>query len=177
MLTKPFPNLTHKNPFFSRKIGLADIIRLGDSTQLSSDSTQLTVDASRFLQSPESVSHGVGGSTRIEFQSLPTSRLRRPDTETGQRVPMTSHSESTRFPSRNPMPESEIQPAKKSVWKTFSIRLVFITALQTEFAIGMGGVGGPHSLLAGIFGGLYLIAAVLQILSNSSLGLEESRNP
>ena len=169
MLTKPSPSPTHKKPFFPRKIGLTDIIRLCDSTPLSSDKTRDTVDDSSLLKSPESVSRVVGGSTWIEFQSLPTNRLRRPDTETGQRAPMTGHSESTSTPSRNIMPECGIQQAKSpkkplSAWRQFILFVSYFIVWQTVFAVGLGGLGRVQSSDNDVLIEILLSVAVLHVL-------------
>ena len=175
---KPSPNLTQKKPFFSRKIGLADIVRLSDGTQLSSDNTPHTLHAPIFLQS----SRSVGGSTRIELQNLPTGRLRRPDTETGLRAPTTDPSQLARSPSRSPVPEIGIQPeqtTKKppSLWKTLTPQVAFIMIGQILLAIALGGVsgGGLLSILScfvilmymTLFSGL-IISEIVNKLRNSA---------
>ena len=80
----------------------------------------------------------------MELQSLPTRRLRRPDTESGQRAPMTGHSESTRTPSRDPVPEHGTKPAKApkkppSPWIDLSLSLACYTSFQILLAISLGG--------------------------------------
>ena len=99
-------NQTHRKPFFPRTIDLADIYELSYSPLPNTDNAPHTGDASRSLQSSPSV----GGSTRIGLQNLPTGRLRRPDTETGLRGPMTNLSELATNPSNSPVSDIRYQP-------------------------------------------------------------------
>ena len=111
---------TQKKPFFSRKIGLADIFRFPNSTQPTSDKTLRTLDASSSLHS----SPNVEGITWAELQNLPTGRLRRPDTETGFRALTTDPNELARSP-----------------WKFLTIYIAYIIIIRTALAIALGGVG------------------------------------
>ena len=135
------PNQTHRKSFFSRKDGLADLFKVSHSTQPTSDDISLPVDVVSFLQSVGSVPRGIGGTTQIELHGLPTGRLRRPDTETGQRASLTVHSGSTRIPSRYPGPEHGIQMAETSYpepWRVLTGLVAFNTILQTVLAIAVG---------------------------------------
>ena len=140
--------LAHGKPFFTQKVGLADIfhmLRLPDSTEPSSDDTEHREDGSSLLQSPGSVSRGAGGNSWIELQSLPTSRLRRPDTETGQRAPVTGHSDLSRTPSSDPVPANVAKPAEapkkpSSPWRDLLVLLACYTIFQILLAMSLGGV-------------------------------------
>ena len=145
MLTKPLNNKirssdqTHGRPLFSLKSGLANLFELSHNSQPTSDNTPHTLDASSFLQSSPSIE----GSTRIELQNLPIGRLRRPDTETGLRAPMTYLSELARSPSRSPVPEIGPQPeqaTKKppSPWSDLTCLVAGIMILQIILAVVLG---------------------------------------
>ncbi len=184
MLTRPSndpitsPNLTHRKPFFSRKVGLADLFKVSHSAQPTSDDTSLTVDASSLVQSVRSVSHSVGGSTWIELHSLPTGRLRRPDTETGQRAPMTVHSDLTWIPSRYPGPENGIQLAKALIpWRSLTLWVACNTILQTLFAIALGGVGGLLPSFNGVIIVLGVVIAIISTVFDIIQAVAESRLP
>ena len=156
-------NVSHGKPFFPQKVGLADIFHIHGhpgSTQPRSDDIQHTEDGSSLLQSPGGVSRGAGGSNWIELESLPTSRLRRPDTETGQRAPMTGHSELTRTQSRDPVPENGTKSAKApekppNPWRELVVSLACYTGFQTLLAMSLGGVPWLHD-----FSGTIIVLSV-----------------
>ena len=150
MLTKPSNNKirssnhTHGKPFFSRKVGLADIFEASYSTQPTSDNAPYTGNASGFLQS----SPNGGGCTRIELQNLSIGPLRRP--ETGLRAQITNRSELARSPSRSLVPEigSQLEQNTKQCWRYLTSVIACIIILQTLLAIALGGVPGGGYLSA-----------------------------
>ena len=161
---KTFANKTHGKPFFSQKIGLADLFELLYSTQPTSDNTSLTVGASGLLQAPEGASPSVGGSSQTELQNLPTGRLRRPDTETGQRASMTGHTPLAGTPYRDAAPDNATQSAKAteipwSLWGNFIFVVVCYASFQTLIAVILGGAPVPFAFPPLI---LFPVYAVLQ---------------
>ena len=141
-------NNTRGKPFFSRKIGLADLFELPYSTQTISNNTSLIVGASSLLQAPGGVSPSEGGSNQTELQNLPTGRLRRPDTETGQRASVTAHTPLAGTPYRDPTPDNGTQSAKvtekpPSPWGGFIFVVVCYTSFQTLIAVTLGGAPLP----------------------------------
>ena len=122
-------------------------------------------------------SHTVVGSTSVELQDLPPRRLRRPDTETGQRA-MTVHSESTRTPSINPVPENAIDPAKAPKqppipWRGFTIAVFCYTIFQALLAISLGGVPALQVFSTYIIIGS-VVATVVGIVFSIAIGVRES---
>ena len=92
-------------------------------------------------------SHKVVGRTSVELQDLPARRIRRPDTETGERALMAIHNDSTRPPSRNTEPESRNNPAKVPKkppipWRRFTFAIGCYIIFQTLLAISLAGVPG-----------------------------------
>ena len=180
------PKQTHGKPFFSRKIGLADIFKLSHSTQSISDNTSQTGDVYSSLELLGSILFVVGGSIRNKFQTLPTNRLRRPDTETGQRALMTGHCESTRTSSRNPVPENGDKPAKppkkpRIPWRAFTVvvagYITLLTILAIIFGSHTGSLSPPVDSVVKTYLGATLIVILIPILYNIYQGLKESRNP
>ena len=155
------PDLNHGKPFFFRKVGIVDLFTMLRSTPPTSDNDP----------------HTVVGSTSVELQDLPAGRLRRPDTETGQRA-MTVHSESTRTPSRNPVPENGINPAKAPKkppipWRGFTIAVSCYTIFQALLAISLGGVPALQVFSTYIIIGS-VVATVVGIVFSIAIGVRES---
>ena len=171
--TRP-ANQSHEKPFFSRKVGLADCFKLYHSTQPTWGNTSHAVDASSSLESLGDVSPSVGRSAWIGLQNLPTGQIRRTDTETGQRAPITGCSQLAGTPYRDPAPENGTRLTKAteklwSPWKCFTIMVICYTSVQTLAAIILGGVPAPFS-----FKGPVLYGAVWAGICIFVWGLVES---
>ena len=190
ILTKPSndrlesPDLTHGKPFSFPEIGMVDLFRACHSTQPIPDNDSGTLNASSLLQLCQSVLclRSVLGSTSIELPDLPAGRLRRPDTETGQRAPTRVHGELAMIPSRSPEPESRVQLAlspKKPprLWNEFTFLVLYITVFQTMLAYILGGLGGFQSLFSEVILGIYFFVAIGNIVHSIYLGLKGSGNP
>ena len=156
------PDLTRGKPFFFRKVGSVDLFTILRHTQPTSDND----------------SHTVVGRTSIELQDLPAGRIRRPDTETGQRALMAIHNDSTRPPSRNPEPENRNNPAKVPKtppipWRRFTLAVGCYIIFQALLAISLAGVPELAVFSAYIIIGT-VVVAVAAIGFSIAIGLKES---
>ena len=156
------PDLTQGKPFFFRKVGSVDLFTMLRNTQLTSDKDSHTV-----IRRPS-----------IELQDLPARRIRRPDTETGQRALMAIYSDSTRTRSRTPEPENSNNPPKApkkppSPWKHFTLAVACYIIFQVLLAISLAGVPELSVFSAYIIIGT-VIVAVLGIGFSIAIGLKES---
>ena len=125
-------------------------------------------------------SHTVVGRTSVELHDLPARRIRRPDTETGQRALMAIHSDSTRPrpPSRNPEPENRNKPARvpkkaPTPWRRFTLAVACYIIFQALLAISLAGVPELAVFSAYIIIGT-VVVAVAAIGFSIAIGLKES---